>query len=92
MIYTVRLLDTRDGKEYTHEDEYTNFECDAWDLDGGVVWDWTDGNYSCDCNRSGFVDNALPDLDCNTGDNLIKLLSIVREDGRLIWHHTLESV
>lgn len=45
---------------------------------------WTEGNYSCDCNRHLFFERAVgrePDEDVPCGDSLYTALKGVREDG-----------
>lgn len=44
----------------------------------GVVFNWTEGNYSCDCNRGDFYaqagDEPDPDLPC--GNSLVDLVAL----------------
>ena len=58
-----------------------------WDLaeDGGTAYFmWTEGNYSCDCNRRLFLWYALhpgeteePDFECGEGAILVEKLVVV---------------
>ena len=70
MRYAIHLRPP-DGEAVVYRDP-----CD-YDDDGTVEYLWTEGNYSCDCNRSAFL--GLPQMPCG---ETIELLRIVREDGR----------
>jgi len=43
-----------------------------------VLYQWIDGNYSCDCNRSLLLWdwNGEKTLECSSGENQIELISI----------------
>lgn len=69
MKYTFKLLDTTTGKEHLYEDSYN------WPDEQLMLFQWTENNYSCDCNRSIFL--GLPERPC--GDT-IQLISITRPD------------
>lgn len=55
-------------------------------LDDGTFYNWFEGNFSCDCNRSRFLyqddDKVLP---CNNGDNRIVIELIKDLNGEIIW-------
>ncbi len=68
--YMAYLRDTVTGDAKAHVFEY------PYELDS-LIWQWTDGNYGCDCNRSLFLwegktrpDPARPwntELQCSGG-------------------------
>lgn len=64
------------GKEYTFLYDYIHEEKDA----EGVYFNWTEGNFSCDCNRSDFIarfcDEDFPELECGDTIKLTSLKSI----------------
>ncbi len=72
----LRSRETGQQARYTHE----------WPgRVSGAVWLWTEGNYSCDCNRSIFLlgrdlDNTLP---CNGGDPTIELVELLVDGERV---------
>lgn len=45
---------------------------------GGVIFNWTEGNYSCDCNRGDFYARAggEPDPDLPCGHSCIELVAL----------------
>lgn len=81
MKYRILLRDT-DGREAWHEDDF-----DTDDFDGFLYFQWIDGNYGCDCNRSLFLlcalahDDAL-DIERPCGKGAVKVVAIELEDGR----------
>ncbi len=76
MQYIFHLQDTVSGDSTEYHD---NYEYD----EEGVLYQWLEGNYSCDCNRSLFLWNwdETKHLPCNMGLNQIKLTKIIRPDG-----------
>ena len=51
---------------------------------------WTDGNYSCDCNRALYFARAAGEDDTEAweqkcGDSAYKMISVVDGDGEVIW-------
>ena len=50
----------------------------------GLEYLWTEGNYSCDWNRSLFF-GLEEQLDCNLEDNQIVLNKIERSDGKILF-------
>lgn len=83
----VYLLDTCNGAFGTYRT--TGFLDECGDLD--TYW-WEEGNGSCDCNRSLFLyerpDEEGYHLRCNSGENRIKILSIVavgQAEGECLW-------
>jgi hypothetical protein len=73
--YRFHLRNTITGETGVYEDS-----CDYADL-GLLLYQWADGNYGCDCNRSLFLygDDETKHLPC--GDDVIALDRIVGEDG-----------
>ena len=50
-----------------------------------ILFQWEEGNYSCDCNRAWFFARAgkKPEFDVPCGDDkLYKVICILREDGQ----------
>jgi hypothetical protein len=81
-----------EDKEYIYPDTF-NYE--GWDeyrnADYQVIYMYTEGNYSCDCNRSDFIaqrEEGFPEMDC--GDS-ITLVSIC-EGERVVWPEPPEVV
>lgn len=67
MIYAVRIRDTVTGVE---------LQCDMpGDYDEGAEYAWSEGNYSCDCNRAlffmraegGLSESEMPFTPCGEG-------------------------
>lgn len=82
---TVRLRKTETGEVR----EYRTEECED-----GVGYQWTDGNYGCDCNRERFFLRAGGEEDvadealhaqgrCSTGRYVVE--SITKESGEVIY-------
>lgn len=65
-------------KTYIVEDELCKSDPDS---ECEIPFIWEEGNYSCDCNRSLFIqrccDESFPSLPCNSEDNQIELIGIV---------------
>ena len=68
---TARLKDRHTGeiKDYVYESTNDN-----------IAWQWTEGNYSCDCNRSiafyGLTLDNKAVLSCSGDENRIELVSL----------------
>lgn len=63
-----RLLDTKTGVQKDYVD------ITPYDEDGaGCLYQWGEGNYSCDCNRSLFLYDHAEDKEypCNIGKSVI---------------------
>ncbi len=67
MIVKADLRDTRTGKCVQHTCKIEK----EWEP--GQFHQWTEGNYSCDCNRSLFMYGEEGELPCNNGKNVIVL-------------------
>ncbi len=79
----VFLRDTRNGYSKVYQDE------GFLDEDGNFHdFIWTEGNYSCDCNRSLFLYDHNPDkeLPCNIFDNIIEIDKIEDATTKKILH------
>lgn len=77
-----KLNDTRN--EYTREYEY---KVKNEYVESQEFW-WTEGNAACDCNRILYLYNwdESKDLDCNMGDNIIELLSLIIDGNEVLTH------
>ena len=60
----VTILDVATGNEHTHKAPFKGTE-------EQVYWNWTGGNYGCDCNRSSFIGQEVKG--CNMGDNKFRI-------------------
>jgi hypothetical protein len=86
MSYVVRIRDTATGEERDCPMRFDWFKPDGGDDE---FW-WTEGNFSCDCNRELEFRRAAgedPDansVECNVGSNRFKALHATLPDGRLI--------
>lgn len=77
--YQITLKDTRYDVTKTIKD---NNQGDyPTEVDHAVVWSWTEGNFSCDCNRSILMhdDESREIMECS--DGIIELVDIRNEDG-----------
>lgn len=45
------------------------------DGDPSTYW-WTDGNFSCDCNRAQFIGKKIGDVECGETINIDKIIPI----------------
>ena len=57
-------------------------------------FEWTDGNYGCDCNRKIFFDRAkgvdsFDSSPCGTGD--YSAIQVVSDDGTIIYQEQLQK-
>jgi len=86
----------QDGKAYTYSMPYVGCSMSNEDDLYLVESMWTDGNYSCDCNRAAFIAQLRgeddPDAPCG---NTIMLLSLVATDEEhtrrvLLYHKPLD--
>ena len=79
----VTLRNTETGEIRTYHDDH------PWDItddcDDGILYAFSDGNYSCDCNRSGFMYGLDYDnlWDCSDGRIAVDKIA-VRETGEVI--------
>lgn len=82
MICVVKITDTMTG--VTRDATWPEY---AWGDEKDGVYDylWSEGNYSCDCNRGMFFAQAAgepdPDMICGESRYAVKILS---EDGSAI--------
>ena len=68
------------GETRVYSDAY------VWDEEEHLVYQWTDGNYGCDCNRAIFFETAggtanAGEDECGTG----VFSSRVEWDGKILW-------
>ena len=79
-VVDVHLLETATGRRAVYRDEY------AWRET--LEFQWSEGNYGCDCNRSLFFHRALnidePE-DPACGENAFKVEKIVDLDGKVLF-------
>ena len=54
--------------------------------DDNIVWQWTEGNCSCQCNRMSRGFGIEAECDYSGGD--VQLVSIIR-DGRILYEETV---
>lgn len=57
----VKIIKNETGEARFYQDDY---------FDGGGVYQWVDGNYSCDCNRAilfGQAHGCVEDHECGDG-------------------------
>jgi hypothetical protein len=81
MKYNFTLLDTANNKLIEHRDTFD------WTDENSMLFNWTQNNFSCDCNRRdkmyGFSDEHI------CGDEVI-LLKITDENGNIIFEEDKE--
>ena len=77
MKYTINLRNTLTGETTAYQDDY------EWKKEKSMIFQYTEGNYSCDCNRSLFMYNWDEDkeLECSMDTNVVVIDKITREDG-----------
>ena len=77
MKIAVHIRRNSNGVVRTHVSE--------WDDLHGFEWQWTEGNYGCDCNRELFFDRASGDEDssddCQCGETAYTVLKCEQVDG-----------
>lgn len=70
---------------YTQEwDETKDYYDDVEDMEQHVHYMWTEGNYSCDCNRLVFMSLDDPDEDSPPCGISVKLVSLTIEGKDLL--------
>lgn len=87
MKIDVHLFEIETGDRAIFEDEQ-NLCPGETDLEAGIAYQWSDGNYSCDCNRGLFFARArgLPDPDVACGEEIYLVEKIVEHGtDRLIY-------
>jgi hypothetical protein len=95
MKYKFFLIDTRNGFEKCYEDDYDLKEWqkgpygsdykEQSDIEGTILFYWLEDDNSCDCNRMNKMYGYDENHQCNSDDNIIELLKIIREDGKVIY-------
>lgn len=76
MKYIFTLLDTRNNKLIDCSD---NFE---WDEEELMLFQWTQNNFACDCNRRDVMYGSSDNHTCGYE---VKLLKITDINGKLIY-------
>ena len=73
------------GKQYIYPDTFTYEGWDEYrDADYQVTSMYTEGNYSCDCNRSAFIGEHYEDFPYMDCGHTITIVSIC-EGERVVW-------
>lgn len=81
IVCRVRIHGSYNGVEFVYEDDEETFSQFIWtkDNDPSEFW-WSDGNYSCDCNRRNFLPEhlkiTLPDDTCGCRILIEKIVPI----------------
>jgi len=77
MRYKFALRNVETGESRLYEEVFD------WSEESQMLFQWTQGNYSCDCNRGLFLYNwdDAKEVECSGHDNTIALDAITREDG-----------
>lgn len=86
-LVTLRNRDT--GETRTIEDEVFDTERPLDIIESCLVWQWTEGNYGCQCNRM-LLGWEIDDVECADDGGIIELVSIVF-DGRTIYPEKEEA-
>lgn len=78
MKYIFTLHDTTNGYEKKYYDDFD------WDDEGDMLYQWLEGNYSCDCNRLMFLYDWIAEKHLKCGEGTIKIIKIQNEKGELV--------
>ena len=72
IMVLIEKVETGERRWYDEGDDYSAIE-----------FQWSEGNYSCDCNRALFFARAggEPEHDVDCGEELYAVHAILREDG-----------
>ena len=81
MKYNFTLLDTKNGKSIECRD---NFD---WDDESLMLFQWTENNFSCDCNRRDRMYGSSDSHKCGAE---LKLLKITDPNGKLIYEEEIK--
>lgn len=81
MKYIFTLLDTTNNQLIEHRDTFD------WKDEKLMIFQWTENNFSCDCNRRDKMYGSSEDHLC--GDEVI-LLKITDENGNIIFEEDKE--
>ena len=81
MKYIATIIDTVTGKTLTSEHDY------PYDDEDSLRWYWTDGNWSCDCNRGADFD--VVDISC--GGSRFQVPFLTLENGEKIYIDLMPS-
>lgn len=77
------------GVDYALTDRFDHSAVsDDVEWQDGVGYQWTDGNFGCDCNRSEFILRENPDLELDPlecGETIeLRKLTVTHWDGRIV--------
>lgn len=79
----LKIIDTKTERETLYWDKH-------FDTSGtSGVYQWTDGNYGCDCNRDAFFEQASgvtneEEVECNSGPGRFYVPFAYTADGRIL--------
>lgn len=59
MRFDIHLRDTLTGATKIDRDDF------EWQTEQAMLFQWIEGNYSCDCNRGAVLYDEDPDLPCS---------------------------
>jgi hypothetical protein len=92
MLVDIYLTDTETGFSKIYHDKYAWKDVDTdWPASAAIIYQYTEGNYSCDCNRSLFLYDWEENKVKSCG-NTIWLDKIVdRETGQVIWDEATQA-
>lgn len=101
MIAYVTLRRRSDGLVVTVTDEYKNDAVGVWREKiewepHNAIFQWTDGNYGCDCNRHLFferqlgqkTEDQLDEDNTPCGNNLLYEMLSIEVDDTVVWRCT----
>jgi hypothetical protein len=92
MLVDIYLTDTTTGFSKVYQDNYEWEEVDwDWPASAAIIYQYTEGNYACDCNRSLFLYD-WDENDKKPCGNTIRLDKIVdRKIGQVIWDEATQA-
>lgn len=92
MLVDIYLTDTETGVSRVYQDKYEWEDVDEfWPASAAIIYQYTEGNYSCDCNRSLMLHDWDRDKTKPCG-NTIRLDKIVdRATGQIIWDEASQA-
>jgi hypothetical protein len=92
MLVDIYLTDTETGFSKIYHDKYAWEDVDwDWPASAAIIYQYTEGNYSCDCNRSLFLYDREKGKVKPCGET-IRLDKIVdRETSQVIWDEATQA-
>lgn len=83
MTLSITILESSTGRVVQYVDTFPDNDDDS------VLWMWSEGNYSCDCNRGRWFKGAVGDTDAETCefecDGGVYKAMVIR-DGRILFN------